>query len=95
MQAVQPIKLKEALKQMDAQDESGRPVAFQLSFYPASRDFKHFKRINIPKAVRCGLPRQHQKSKDLVGVRPLVAGKHIYSVPIRLITEFNQCPVIP
>lgn len=95
MQGVQPIKLKEALQQMDARDESGNPIPFQVSFYPASREFKHFKRISLPKAVRCGLPRQHQKSKDLVGVRPLVSGKHIYSVPIRLITEFNQTPVIP
>jgi len=95
MQGVQPIKLKEALQQMDARDESGNPIPFQVSFYPASRDLKHFKRISLPKAVRCGLPRQHQKTKDLVGIRPLVPGKHIYSVPIRLITEFNQTPVIP
>tara|TARA_R110002050_G_scaffold201841_1_gene336962 strand:- start:13570 stop:13857 length:288 start_codon:yes stop_codon:yes gene_type:complete len=95
MQGVQPIKLKEALAQMDARDESGMPKAFQISFYPASRDFKHFKRIRLPKAVRCGLPRQHQYSKSLVGVRPLVADQHIYSVPIRLITEFNETPVIP
>jgi hypothetical protein len=45
--------------------------------------------------VRCGLPRQHQHSKTLVGVRPLVADQHIYSVPIRLITEFNETPIIP
>ncbi|PTM02186.1 MAG: hypothetical protein DA405_13090 [Bacteroidetes bacterium] len=56
---------------MDARDESGLPKAFQISFYPASRDFKHFKRIRLPKAVRCGLPRQHQHSKSLVDFPPL------------------------
>jgi hypothetical protein len=71
MQGVQAIKLKEALAQMDARDEARLPLAFEISFYPASRDFKHFKRIRLPKAVRCGLPRQHQHSKTPVDFPPL------------------------
>lgn len=95
MSEVVPIKLKEALKIMDFKDESGNRVPFQIAFYPTSKKIHDFKRIVVQKAVRCGLPRQHQGKKDLVGVQPLVTGKHIYSVSIRLITELNGTPVIP
>jgi len=81
MQGVQPIKLKEALKQMAAQDESGQPRAFQLSFYPASRDFKHFKRITIPRAVRCGFARPLQKL-FLTAIPKYMAKTQIYSYQI-------------
>lgn len=95
MSEVTPIKVKQVLKAMDQKDESGAHLPFQIAFYPTTKKFHDFKRIVVHSGVRCGLPRHHQSKKDLVGVRPLATGKHIYSVPIRLITEFNGVPVIP
>lgn len=95
MSEVAPIKAKVALEVMNQKDDFGNPMPFQLAFYPLSRKLTDFKRIVVHNAVRCGLPRSHQSKKDLVGVRPLTAGKHIYSVSIRLITELNGVPVIP
>jgi|GEM_PF-3393534 len=89
------IKLKEALRVMDEKGNDGRGVPFSIAFYPKSKSFKDFKRITVPSGVRCGLPKAHRGSKDLVGVRPLKLGAHIYSVPIRLIVELNGMPVVP
>jgi hypothetical protein len=95
MEKLQAIKLKEALRIMDEEDSLEKKKTFSIAFYPSSKKFQDFKRISIPEAVRCGLPRQHQSSKDLVGVSPLIAGRHNYSVPTRLIVELNGIPVIP
>jgi len=80
---------------MDEKDQLGRPKRFQISFYTAARRLSNFKRVCLTDAVRCGLPGHHQNSKHLVGVKPLVKGKHIYSVHMRLITELNHTPVVP
>ena len=95
MDIEKPIKLKEALRIMDEKINNGRGKPFSIAFYPASKKFQDFKRIAIPSAVRCGLPRQHQGNKNLVGVSPLITGRHNYSVSIRFIVELNGVPVIP
>ena len=95
MEGKKAIKLKEALRIMDAKDQNEKAIPFSIAFYPASKKFKDYKRISIPSAVRCGLPRQHQGNKNLVGVSPLTAGRHNYSVAIRFIVELNGVPVIP
>jgi len=80
---------------MRQKDSHGRPVPFQIGFHTSGQTLKSYKRVHLGEAVRCGLPRQHQASPDLVGVQPRIRGKHIYSVNIRLITEFNNQPVVP
>lgn len=92
---MQPIKLKQALEQMRQMDSQGRPVPFQVAFHTSAERLAKYKRVNLGEAVRCGLPRQHQGSANLVGIQPKIKGKHVYSVNIRLITEFNNQPVVP
>lgn len=91
----QPIKLKNALALMHQKDDTGQQVTFQVSFYTTTTNKKNFKRINLPIATLCGLPRQHKSSKYLVGMRPLLRQNHDYSVHQKLIVEFNNQPVIP
>lgn len=95
MNTTQPIKLKTALRIMQEKDRFDQYLPFQIAFYTSTMKFSQFKRIELPKAKRCGLPRQHQSSNDLIGVQPLLRHKHNYSVNIRLITELNHTPVIP
>jgi hypothetical protein len=92
---LQPIKLNKALEIMRQKDSQGRPVPFQVGFHTMGTTLSKYKRVHLGEAIRCGLPRQHQASKELVGIAPLIKGKHVYSVNIRLITEFNNTPVVP
>jgi hypothetical protein len=92
---VQPVKLKKVLAAMNEKDHLGRPVPFQVAFHTASNKLSKYKRVALGEAVRCGLPRQHQGVEHLIGIQPKLKGKHTYSVHIRLITEFNNQPVVP
>lgn len=90
-----PIKLKEALRLMHEYSKEGEEQPFQLAFYPTNAKLKAFKRISIPSALITALPKQHRHKPYLVGIRPLVPGKHNYSVHSKLITQFNNHPVVP
>ena len=95
MNVQQPVKLNAVLEAMKQKDHLGRQVPFQIGFHTSGLTLSKYKRVALAEAERCGLPRQHQAATNLVGVRPRIKGKHIYSVNIRLITEFNNQPVVP
>lgn len=95
MNATAPIKLKEALQLMRERSAEGQEQPFQLAFYPTNAKLKEFKRISIPAALITALPKQHRHKPYLIGIRPLVQGKHNYSVHSKLITQFNNQPVVP
>ena len=90
-----PIRLKDALKKMDERDPLGQLMPFQVAFYTVpSRNIKHFKRVSLPLAIGCNLPRPHRHKKNLIGLRPTTHG-HDYTVNKKLIVELNHSPVIP
>ncbi len=70
-------------------------VVFQVSFFTNARDMKKFKRVTLPRAEMCPLPRQHRTKKYLIGCKDQIKQAHPYSVHQKLIVEFNNQPVIP
>lgn len=91
----QPLKLKDALEIVNRQDAFGRFLPFQIAFYTMGKGLQNFKRIELPQATRCIVPVAHRANKNLIGVRPVVLGKHEYSVHRRLIVEINRQPIVP
>lgn len=92
---VQPIRLKDALEVINRKDPRGKGLPFQVSFYTTSKKPEEFKRVSLPIARRTIVPAQHRANKSLIGVCPEQAGRHVYSVHIRLIVELNNQPVVP
>lgn len=90
-----PIKLKDALREMHQKMGMNRPESFQVSFYTVPTNLKEFKRVTLPVARIAPLPKGHRHKKYLIGIQPQVKGQHNYSVHTKLITEYNQQPVIP
>jgi hypothetical protein len=74
---------------------SGGGWLFRLFFIWWGRGLQNFKRFELPQATRCIVLVAHQANKNLIGVRPVVLGKHEYSVHRRLIVEINHQPIVP
>lgn len=71
------------------------PVFFQVSFYTNAKDLKKFKRVTLPQAQLCPVPKKLRGKKYLVGFRCDVKRDHPYAVHQKIIVEFNNQPVIP
>ena len=71
---------------------SGGCWLFTLPFM--GKGLQNFKRFELPQATRCIVLVAHQANKNLIGVRPVVLGKHEYSVHRRLIVEINHQPIV-
>lgn len=88
------IRLGDALNLMEEKDRDGAPQSFAISFVTLDRKKKTGGQIrHIKRAVKTGLPYK-VSDNSLRGVRDLDAGSHPVPVHIRLITEFNNQPVV-
>lgn len=91
MNDVKAIRLRDGLAETSRKGKDGKPLPFHIAFM--SVDMKRKKlveRIELERAVRCGVPKTMRHNPYLIGIRVPHNSHHDYVVDIHLITQINH-----